>query len=273
VTRRVRLALAALPLAATLNAACGTRPLITLPTGPATPAADGAEALAQATTACRGAATLSAEVRLSGRIAGRRARGRLLVGVKSPASAYIDAPAPFGASAFIFAAVDDAAVLLLPRDRRVLDRGRPADILEAVTGVALTPADLRHTLTGCADGVEAGTAQQIGSAWRMIGDNPRAYLRRETPDAPWRIVAVLHRDSGRPEWRAEYANYAAGLPQTVRLASADPQRFDLQLSLSQVEVNPPLGDDVFHPNVPAGYEPVTLEQLRAAGPLADADDR
>jgi hypothetical protein len=261
-------------LAAILAAACGgPKPLVTLPTGPATPAADGAAALADATAACRAAASLSAEVRLRGRIAGRRARGRLLVGVKEPASAYIDAPAPFGASAFIFAAVEDSSVLLLPRDRRVLEQGRPADVLEAVTGVALTPADLRDALTGCVGDLDPASAQQIGDTWRLLGDNPRAYLRRAAATAPWRIVAVVHRESGRPEWRAEYANFAGGLPQTIRLASADPQRFELQLSLSQVELNPALGDEVFHPTVPAGYEPVTLEQLRDAGPLAETGDR
>jgi hypothetical protein len=227
---------------------------------------------AEATAACRAATSLSAEVRLSGRIAGRRARGRLLVGVKAPASAYIDAPAPFGASAFIFAAVADESVLLLPRDRRVLERGRPADVLEAVTGVALTPGDLRQALTGCVGDIDTAAAQQIGDAWRLVGDNPRAYLRRDTEGA-WRLVAVVHQGDGRPEWRAEYANFVNGLPQTIRLASADPQRFELQLSLSQVEVNVTLGDEVFHPAVPTGYDPVTLEQLRDAGPLADTGDR
>jgi hypothetical protein len=261
-------------LAATLASACGgPKPLVVLPTGPATPATDGADVLDSAAAACRAAVSLSAEVRLRGRIAGRRARGRLLVGVKAPASAYIDAPAPFGASAFIFAAVDGSSVLLLPRDRRVLEDGRPADVLEAVTGVALTPGDLRQALTGCVGDIDAASAQQIGDTWRVLGDNPRAYLRRESAAAPWRIVAVVHRDSGRPEWRAEYANFAGGLPQTIRLASADPQRFELQLSLSQVELNPALGDDVFHPDVPSGYDPVTLEQLREAGPLADTGDR
>ena len=54
---------------------------------------------------------------------------------------------------FIFAAVDDDATLLLPRDQRVLEHGRPADVLEAVAGVPLDAGRLRATLTGCvADG-------------------------------------------------------------------------------------------------------------------------
>ncbi len=261
-------------LSATLTQACGgPKPLVVLPTGPASPATDGAATLDTAAAACRSVSSFSAEVRLTGRIAGRRARGRLLVGVKAPASAYIDAPAPFGASAFIFAAVGESSVLLLPRDRRVLRDGRPADVLEAVTGVALTPADLRHAITGCVGDIDVSFAQQVGDTWRVIGDNPRAYLRRDAPAGPWRIVAVVHRESGRPEWRAEYADFADGLPQTIRLASAEPQRFELRLTLSQVEPNPSLGDDVFHPDVPPAYEPVSLEQLRDAGPLAETSDR
>src|SRR5438128_1893788 len=99
--------------ASVLTVGCGAKPLVTLPTVPGSPATDGADALRQATAACTAAQTMSVEMRLSGKIGGRRARGRLLIGVAAPASAYIDAPAPFGASAFIFAAVNDTSTLLL----------------------------------------------------------------------------------------------------------------------------------------------------------------
>lgn len=269
--RRLLVAVFTLVVSATVAACGGVKPLVTLPTDPATPATDGASAWAQASAACSTASTMSTEVRLSGRIGGRRARGRLLVGVASPASAYIDAPAPFGASAFIFAAVGDSATLLLPRDRRVLENGRPSEVLEAVAGVALTPADLKQTLSGCANGVDASVAQQVGGNWRLLGSEPRAYLRRAAATAPWQIVAVSHREPGRPEWRAEYAGFVDGMPRTIRLVSADRNRFDLQLALSQVELNVALGADVFTPAVPRDYQPITLEQLRDAGPLAEPE--
>lgn len=269
---RVWLALAAVVVVVSSGVSCGgPRPLLVLPEGAGVAVADGGAAIQQSTAACTAAQTMSAEMRLRGRIAGRRARGRLLVGVAAPASAFIDAPAPFGASAFIFAAVGDTSTLLLPRDRRMLERGRPADVLEAVTGVALSPQELRDVLTGCVSGVDGGAARQVGDHWRVI--DRRIYLRREQDAAPWRVVAVVHRDAGRPAWRSEYADFVNDLPQTIHLASDDKTRFDLQLALSQVELNAPLGDEVFHPPVPAGYQPITLEQLRDVGPLAESASR
>ena len=40
---------------------------------------------------------------------------------------------------FIFAAEQNDATLLLPRDERVLEHGRPDAVLETVTGVPLGP--------------------------------------------------------------------------------------------------------------------------------------
>jgi hypothetical protein len=256
-------------VAALLTASCGV-PLMTLPSGQGAAAADGAEALAQALAACTAVTTISAEVGVSGKVNGRRARGRLLAGLSAPASAYLDAPAPFGASAFIFAAVENDATLLLPRDHRVLQHGHPADVLEAVTGVALGPADLRAALTGCADGGDGAAARALNESWRLIPGTSDRYLRRDRAVDPWRLVVVVHHETGRRAWRAEYRDFADNLPRTIRLSSVDGGSFDLQLRLSQVELNVPLAPDTFQPQVPAGYAPMTIEELRAAGPLAEA---
>jgi hypothetical protein len=71
-------------------------------------------------------------------------------------------------------------------------------------------------------------------------------------------------DSG---WRAEYGNAQEGLPRSIRLISARPGAFDLQLALSQVELNPSLGDDVFLIRIPGSATPITLEELKTSGPL------
>src|SRR6185436_10702890 len=113
---------------------CGA-PMMKLPSGPDAPAPDAADALTQATAACRAIRTLTAEVAAGGKAAGSRFRGRLSVGVAAPASARIEAVAPFGPPVFIFTATDDDATLLLPRDDRALEHGRPAEVLNAVAGV------------------------------------------------------------------------------------------------------------------------------------------
>lgn len=263
-----RLALAA--LAVTMCTACSV-PLMKLPSPGGTPAADGAQVLADATASCRTITSYSAEIAVSGKVAGRRLRTRILAGLAAPASALLDAPAPFGASVFMFAARDNDATLLLPRDRRVLEHGRPADVLEAVTGVPLAPADLRLTLTGCAPESDTSRATQIGDDWRIIPGEHELYLHRAKADAPWQLVAVVYQQAGALAFRAEYQSFENGLPRTIRLISVDSRRFDLTLNLSQIERNPSLDADTFRLQIPSGFDPITLQELRDAGPAgADA---
>jgi hypothetical protein len=95
------------------------------------------------------------------------------------------------------------------------------------------------------------------------------YVRRTSRTAPWRLVAALRRDPAGGEWRAEYGdrNDIDGVPRTIRLTSSDRTRFDLQLALSQVAINEPLGADVFRVQVPRSADPMTLDELRRGGPL------
>src|SRR6516162_1020850 len=171
-----------------------------LPAGPGTPATDAQQAIAEATIACQRVNTLTAEIRVTGSVGGERVRGRMLVGVARPASARLEAAAPFGAPLFIFVARNADATLLLPRDDRVLQHGRPDAVLEAVAGVPLDPTELRATLTGCAQAPDVDGARVTGDDWRVVRDgSAELYLRRASRGAPWRIVAEI-----RPEWRAEY---------------------------------------------------------------------
>ena len=71
-----------------------------------------------------------------------------------------------------------------------------------------------------------------------------------------------------------YADFQAGLPATIRLRASPERRAgegtavtDLTIRLSQVDINEPLGAEVFLVDVPADASPMTLEQLREAGPL------
>ena len=242
--------------------ACGAPALVKLPSGPATPATDAREAIAQAMSACERVDSLTAEIAVSGSVSGQRVRGRMIAGVAKPASARLEAVAPFGAPLFVFAARGTEATLLLPRDDRVVEHGRPAEVLEAATGVPLDPQALRATLTACAVDPSAEGARAIGDGWRIVHDGDgEVYLRRSPPAAPWRIVATV-----RPDWRADYADFQNALPRAIRLSGADRRRFDLRLALSQVEVNPALGVDAFTVNVPRSATPITLDELRHSRP-------
>jgi len=258
---------AAIFAAALLASSCGA-PLMKLPAGPGVPATDGRALLAQATAACSKVSTLSAEIGVSGSVNGSRVRGRLLAGLASPDSLYMEAPAPFGAPVFVLGASHGDATLLLPRDRRVLEHGRPDEVLGAVTGVPLSPSDLRATLTGCVadDHAADGEASAIGNDWRIIGGEPVRYLRRERADGSWRLVSVVRR--GSDGWRADYSNFSNDLPRRIRLVATQPRRFDLSLELSQVDINVDLEPSTFRVTVPSGMQAISIDELRAGGPLS-----
>ena len=275
---RLAFALALTSLTALTSVACGAS-LVKLPSGPGLTAQDGAGALQQATGPCLTIRTLTAEVAVSGSAGGHRVRARLTAGVSAPASARLEAVAPFGQPFFIFVATGTDATLLLPRDNRVLEHGRPEEVLDALTGVPLGAADLHDTLTGCASVPAAGPLQTraFGDLWRVVaaGHDGELYLHRDGPNAPWRLVAVVSRsDSGRP-WRADYSAFEDHVPRAIRLTSAgslSSGAFDLQFSLSQVETNVPLAADAFSVKIPAAAGPITLEELRRSGPLASKTD-
>jgi len=257
----------ALAAAALLCAACGP-PRLKLPSGPGIPSSDAADAIAQAMAPCRRVTTITAEIAVSGSAAGHRVRGRLSAGLAAPASVRLEAVAPFGQPLFILVATDDDATLLLPRDERVLEHGRPAAVLEAIAGVALSPAELRSVITGCASSPDLSRARQAGELWRIVSDNENEiYLHRDAATAPWRAVATLHGASTPDGWRAEYRDFQDGLPRKISITSVDSRRYDLQLSLSQIDVNAALAPEVFRVQIPRSAEPITIAELRRSGPL------
>ena len=219
----------------------------------------------QLAAACTGVRTLTAEIGMSGRAGRQRLRGRVVAGFARPASMRLEAVAPFGAPAFILVARGENATLLLPRDEpRVLRGAKPEDILGALTGVAFGPADLQAILTGCVvPAPQAMDARRHANGWASIDLSDGATLYAEPAGGAWRLRAAK-----RPGWQIEYATWSGDFPQTVRLTSTQPNvSVDLTAALSQIETNKDLEDAAFNVNVPPGAEPVTLDELREAGPL------
>lgn len=244
-----------------------------LPAGPGAPASDAGDAFAQATSACRAIRTLTAEVAVSGSVGGRRVRGRLSAGIAAPASARLEAVAPFGPPVFIFVATDTDATLLMPRDDRVLEHGPPEAVLNALVGVPLDAEDLDTTLTGCAPAVFEPRGRAFGADWRVVTTSSRhviheLYLHRDGGAQPWRLVAAIRAGATDVAWRAEYRDHQNGLPRSIRVASTTnpsaESHFDLKLALSQVETNIPLDAGVFRVQIPASASPITLDELRHA---------
>ena len=235
---------------------------MSLPSGAGSPAPDFAPAYAESRAACEGVRTLQAELGLSGRAAGQRMRGRVLAGIV-PGALRLEGVAPFGAPVFILVADGTRGTLLLARERRVVRDAEPEEILNALVGIRLSPDDLRAVLAGCVRAAgEPTAARAFGADWLAVdfAAGGTAYLRRV--GNVWRIVAGRYGDL-----EIEYAAFAGNRPSRVALRGKD---LDLALSLNQVEVNGDLPRDrLVALTIPDGVTPLSLEELRKAGPLGE----
>ncbi|HET7617837.1 MAG TPA: hypothetical protein VFK20_04960 [Vicinamibacterales bacterium] len=255
------LAVAALAAAA----ACAPKAPV-LPSGAGTPFPGFEAAYAEATASCRAIRTFSAAMALSGRAGGTKLRGRIDAGFAAPDRARLEGVPPFGRPVFILVAGDGHGTLLLPRDQRVIRDAPPAEIVEALAGIPLGAADLRAAVTGCGLSVNGSAVRgrTYSDGWSAVDlDTGTAFLKRDT--GAWRLAAAT-----RGSITLVYGGDArAGRPETVRLRATDGARTlaDLTLRLSQVDVNVPLGDAVFRLDVPPDADPMTLDELRRAGPL------
>jgi len=244
-------------------AGCGAK-RITLPSDPGTPLADVAQMHAEVSAACAGVRTLTAELGLSGRAGDERLRGRIIAGFARPASMRLEGVAPFGPAVFILAARGTAATLVLPRESRIVRNASPEAILGALTGVALAPADLQAILTGCVVPAPKPTLGRLhgnGEASIDLAGNATIYLRRV--GNRWQLRAAR-----RDGWQIEYPAFAGTFPQSVRLQSTSPDvRVDLTATINELETNLDLEADVFSVEQRGDERPLSLEELRAAGPL------
>lgn len=257
-------------VALTLAVGCARPGGLVLPTGTGEPVADASALAADVFRRCDGLRTLTAEIGLSGRAGRQKLRARLLAGLAAPGALRLEAVAPFGPPGFILAADAAQATLVLPRDDRVLTGATPAAILEALSGLSLSPDDLRLLLAGCPSSSPRVTgATRYGTAWTVLEleDGGHAYLRAR--GAAWALAAIV-----RPGLVVEYPELAGAQPAVVRFRDgAQPSgapRFDLMLRLAQVEVNVPVPEEAFRVVVPKDAVPISLDELREAGPMRDA---
>jgi hypothetical protein len=255
----------ALALAAS---ACAPK-LANLPSGPGSAFPEFPTAYQQAVEPCRGVRTLAAVLEISGRAAGQRfPRASIDAGFEAPDKAMLELPAP-GRPFFTFAASGGTSTLILPRENRVLQNAPPEDALEALTGIRLGPAELRAIVSGCGFGVidPAGgrsfDARRAAVDGRHTGSDVTAYLERAADG--WQLVAM-----SRCALEVRYSAFASGRPSAIRLRSATSDtrgRTDLTIRPSQVDINQPIQPQAFAPELPRDAKPLTLDELRKAGPL------
>ena len=252
-------------IAALASFAACTPPRPTLPSGNGTPFAEAPAAYEEAVRECRGARTVLAELGLSGRAGDTRLRGRINAGIAAPASIRLEGVAPvFGRPIFILAGRDDRATLLLSRENRVVDEAPPEAIVEALTGVALTPAELLAAVAGCGLGAAApSNGRAFGGDWVAVDAGAGVtYLRRL--NARWQVGGA-----SRDGVTVVYGEFADGFPSTIHVRTGSVA--DITLRVSQLEVNSAIDDAAFEVDVPPDAMPLTLEELRRSGPLGERE--
>jgi len=243
--------------------ACAPKPPV-LPTGPGMPFDGYAAAYQEATASCQDVRTITASMALSGKAGTTKLRGRIDAGFAAPGRLRLEGIPPFGRPVFELVADGARATLVLPRDERVLRDAPPDRIVEALAGVALGPDALRTIVAGCGFGAGApAEGRTYPNEWAAVSSGETTtYLRRG--GSRWQIAAAT-----RGAMTVTYADYAGGRPSTIRLRAESGGRTtaDLTLRLSDVDVNTTLDPKTFDVDVPPHAVPITLDELRKAGPL------
>jgi outer membrane lipoprotein-sorting protein len=263
--RRVSLMVAlACGASAGVLSGCGVK-RVALPTGPGTPFSDAGPAYEAAVKECRSVRTIRVTLGLSGRAGSTTLRGNVDAGFEAPEKIRLEGRHPLGRPVFILASPGSQTTLYMPRENRVMQNASATDIVEALVGLKLAPHDLRTLVSGC--GFEVG----LPSDGRQYADGLVAvtvggattYLRQA--QGRWQVAGSM-----RPPLSVLYSDVVSGRPSTLRLQASGSPAADVTVRLSDLNINVPLEPEVFAVDVPAGAQPLTIDELRRAGPLGGA---
>ncbi len=245
------------------SVSCAARRFVP-PTDPGAALPNFSDVHATVTRACAGVQTFTVELGLSGSVGAERVRGRVLAGFMRPDAMRLEGVAPFGPPAFILVSSAGDATLILPRDNAVLTGAPPEQVLEALTGVALGPQDLRAVLTGCVTPAARAVSGVLhANGWASIVTDTGATLYLQRDGGGWRLRAAR-----RDQWTIEYVVSQGAFPANVRLrADGGRVAVDLLASLSQIEANVDLPASAFSVTVPPAARTISVDDLRQSGPL------
>ncbi len=200
---------------------------------------------------------------MSGKAGRTKLRGRIDAGFAAPDRARLEGIPPFGKPVFVLVADRGKGTLVLSRDDRVLRDAPPDQIVEALAGVPLGPEALRTVLSGCGFAVSPTEGHAFSNGWVAASSaDGTTYLRPR--DGIWEVAAAEHGVVS-----VLYSDYANGRPSTIRLRSTLQGRTtaDITLRLSDVDINTTLDPKTFEVDLPDHPVPLTLDELRRAGPL------
>jgi hypothetical protein len=173
---------------ALVTAGC-TRAGFVAPAGPGVPIADAGTSWQQASSGCGDVHAFVAGARASGKVGSQRVWPvSLEIAVTNTDSIYIGATAA-GNSVFVLAGTAGGATLWLRHDHRVVT-ATPAQIMEAVVGVAITPGQLLGMLSGCvARTVDVPAAVQHKDLIELRAPEGRLFLSQVA--GQWQVRAWM----------------------------------------------------------------------------------
>ena len=249
--------------------ACGRAPRVALPAGAGVSFPDSAGAYEQAVRDCRSIKSMTASLLLSGRAGSTKISARIDGGFAAdPARMRLEGfpRIHFGGKPFFILVARAAdATLLLTRDNRVLRDAPPDAIVEALAGVALSPDEMRALVSGCGLGDGPATeGRSYDHGWASVRVAAATiFLRRSGTE--WRVAGAR-----RGALAVEYLTFSGGRPTAAHLhtlSSAGVLPADLTIRISDVETGAALQNAVFTVDVPRDATPLTIDELRKAGPL------
>jgi hypothetical protein len=103
------------------------------------------------------------------------------------------------------------------------------------------------------------------NGWASIDLDGGATLYLARVNGAWQPRAAK-----RQGWDVQYSMWQGDYPRGVMLRSMAGVDVELSASVSQLEVNVPVDAAAFAVTIPPGTRPLTLAELRNAGPLRDA---
>jgi hypothetical protein len=240
-------------LALALAIGCAV-PRVSLPTGSIGPAPDGASVWDEATRACRGVRTLSADLTVWGSADNHRLPHlHVLTGLTADGSILLDVP-----NYFVLAGNTDQASLLL-RTERSLVRAPAGEIVQVLLGVPIEPRQWLALLTGCVTPTAAfRSARRIGPYTEIEVDGAQVFLESR---------------AGRPQpafanaygVAVNYRTFLGDWPREWR-ASTPPGRSpeaSFAVQAANILIDQPIDPSAFAIRGADQATPMTLEQLRA----------
>ena len=170
----------------------------------------------------------------------------------------------FGSPAFVLGGTADSATLWLPRNERVLT-ARADEIVEALIGLRLGPRALLAVLVG------VRRRRRRDHREREVRSARRHHDRRRPSVSRTARQAVADHRGLTAGLIVEYSDIRGDWPRALRITTeaGHTPAVSLSMTIDQIDVNLPRDAKEFVVKVAATAAPMTLDDLRAAGPLRE----